>query len=281
MAGPLIESYDLCIAVIDSRQRTTDSDSVDAALFEFGMLTGRLGPRRVIPVVVVGGGGDVVRDWEGTAAQSLRADLTPDEAVRAAEADIIGDLSQATEVAGLPMLPSTALAIGYFNNFLSPVFDVLSTATTIQVQTRNRQREVLTEKRLAVDPGRLIIDIRVPRDLHSLEQSALAMYTKKERLDQIVVPTGLRDFPFFVRIESGPESKSGGYQLVDFPRTLIAASDALDVDALISRDFLARDGGRTRRRLEDREIANFESTLWRLAPARAETYFQFTVIESE
>lgn len=267
--------YDFCIAILVDGSGTAGSAGSGTAgadeLFEFGLFVGRLGPRRAFPLVQAGF--EALRDWQGISFETFDASREPGEAVAAGCERLVSQMRHAEAEASLPMLPSTALAIGYYRNFLEPVLLGLTTTTSVRVQERDRAT-VVSETTLGLDLDQLVINVRVPRDLRDLTRRGINART--EPYKQVIVETSARSFPFYLDAELG--ETADGVALVDFPTTLLSASYALEL--LFSPDFLARRGGEVRQRLEDREIGNFEATLRRLAPDDAEErYFRFTVVE--
>jgi hypothetical protein len=223
--------YDFCVALLPgpSPDAVGVPGGLEDALFEFGLFLGRLGPRRVFPLV--GGDLTVLTHWRGVKFETYDPQAEPREAVAAGCAQIIEAMRRAEQSASLPMLPSTALAIGYYRNFIERVLVALSNDASVAIESKLPDGRVVVEE-AELDPDELTIEIRVPRNLRELAERPVAAQTDRYR--HIVVRTLARPFPFYIDLEDGPGSR----RLVDVPTTLISAS--YTIDELFSPDFLAR-----------------------------------------
>jgi hypothetical protein len=261
--------YDFCIAVMGADMTPSEIERVnDNIYFEFGLLLGRLGPYRAFPLIERGV--RLFRDWEGVKVVSYDRSDDPDSAVADACANIAEAMEQAANEATLTMLPSTSLAIGYYNNFIERVVTALSLSPTVQLQGPDGT----VEREINPQVDDLTIDVRVPRDLRELIPQSLSQHTAEFR--RIVVETPIRSFPFYV--EADMSLPSDPVKLIDVPTTLLSAYYAHE--KIFSEDFLGEPGSPMRQRLQDREIQNFEDTLRRLLPDPTENkFFRFTVVE--
>jgi hypothetical protein len=255
--------FDYCVALFDG--------GLGDILFEFGMFFGRLGPARAFPVFPVGI--ELPADWQGVPVTTYDPQADPEAAITEPLANIMQRVDVSEQTAGLAMLPSTALATGYFHNFLSQVMEALSQSRTVRIRPRagDASSEWITRD---LTDGSLTVEVRVPRQLGNLRRIILDAETAA--LQQIEVETTSRAFPFYLDAEVSETSAE--IRLVDFPTTLLSASYVLD--ELFDPGFLAGQGDNVRQRLEDREIRNFENTLRELTPnAQEERFFDFTVLD--
>ena len=272
--------YDFCISLLSPASTGPEAADADNAniFFEFGLFLGRLGPYRAFPIVEANMA--LFADWEGVTVASYEvvaddaADAAAyDAAVASACASIYGEIQSGRNNDAPVMLPSTALAFGYYRNFLQRVFVALNASPSVQILRFDEQGNREAEANLDLEQDQLVIEVRVPRDLRQLGPEFLA--ERLRGLQRVQVDTAVRRFPFFVDAEIGPDSSS--VRLIDEPTTLIAALYALD--GLFTPDFIGEPGGPRQSRLVDREIRNFENTLRILASDRdEERFFRFRVV---
>lgn len=144
------------------------------------------------------------------------------------------------------LLPSTSLAIGYFNNFVSPVCAGL---------VRRPPRLEIGGKLIDFSRGNFILYIVLPDKGADVGPTGFYNFIRDHNLQKIEIPSEFaraRSFPFY--IDSLPEA--GRIALYDYPTTLSASWDAIK---LISERFhILKE---EREKLEYREIKNFEQTI--------------------
>jgi hypothetical protein len=144
------------------------------------------------------------------------------------------------------LLPSTALAIGYFNNFVLQVCRKLYSMTDFQVngQTFNLQKDIFD------------FHVVLPNSASDASHEGFTKFVRKNQLVKIEVEgeAKSRTFPFFV----DSKLKNGRLLLFDYPTTLRAAREAIRiaVPAGTPNDVIEQ--------LEEREFVNFERTLRRM-----------------
>lgn len=150
-------------------------------------------------------------------------------------------------------LPSTALAIGYHANFLSQVFDAFLHSSTVTLRNRGDSGFLDLPIEIPITDRRPIVEVLLPRNLSQLRRDAPRQRIGK--LTQLSIDTPSRSFPLYVDLSE--VDASGVLQLYDVPTTMYASK--LAIDELFDKAFLA--GNDMRRKLEEREIRNFETTL--------------------
>ncbi len=157
-------------------------------------------------------------------------------------------------------LPSTALAIGYFENFISKIYEALVSRQDFFIETPSTN--TATPDGQAVEPvvyDTFSLNILLPRSLDDLEQNNFRWIVRD--LKQIVLKTGFRRFPFYVSSHMETEDPDGAGKrklvLFDIPTTLLASRKVIQM--LIGVSAIGDDLSAAK--LEQREILNFEKTL--------------------
>lgn len=239
-------------------------------VFEFGLFLGRLGPRRTF--FLAEEGTKVFSDWDGIrkASYTRRDNLV---AATGNACDLIRKEMQVAEnLQHFTMLPSTSLAVGYYNNFLKKVLDALQASDSFTIIERDSKGESVRETKHEIKGRHPTIHVMLPRKLGDLQPEILRQRASNYR--QISVTTAFRPFPFYV---SGEVDKQvGAITLFDIPTTML--SSRIAIEHIFTSDFLAREN--TRQILEDREIANFERTLRIMVPDSIEKeFFRFSILE--
>lgn len=159
----------------------------------------------------------------------------------------------------LGMLPSTVLAIGYFNNFVQPICEYLSS-----------QNSVIEIK--GIKYNQFEFKIVLPKDLDSdIKKRANTFYKEKE-FELIDIPTPGRPYPLFVAIDTSNNT----LLLSDMPTTLSGIDKAIEM--YLRKGHIGKSS--EQQLLEDRELRNFETVLKNLVESDAYCR-SFVEIETE
>jgi hypothetical protein len=214
----------------------------DNVLFELGLFMGRLGPNRAF--VLREEGTWVLSDFQGIKITTFKQPRNEDysSAVGNASIEIRAAMDKAMEQSEPGFLPSTALALGYFNNFLARVYDALDDQHEITLDGRVQE----------YDDFALVV--LVPNSLRELQASRLNRIVRNLR--QVSVKTEFRGFPFYAMGDIDLE-KTGRLELFDIPTTLLASEEIIQM--LMTRSAVGE--GIEEDRLARREIDNFRKTL--------------------
>jgi hypothetical protein len=264
--------YDFFIALFAADDKVTldtgEKDAVrDNVIFEFGLFLGRIGIHRTF--FILEEGVDLFSDWKGiTTTRFVRRDNLV-AALGASCIRIRESMKVAERLFDYTILPSTALAIGYYHNFLGPVLEAFQRESSIEVIGKDKQGN---ETRFVQEIRNHwpTIEIRTPRNLRALSREVLNIRTKDYK--QLILKTKVRPFPFYVQ---GRFGEKASLHLFDIPTTLLASY--FTIQAVFSPAFLASE--HNLQRLMDREIRNFEKTLSRLIPDDIEQkVYSFRVI---
>ena len=94
------------------------------------------------------------------------------------------------------LLPSTSLAIGYYNNFLRRVFEAFEHSEKIKIIEKDASGKKTAETECDIVNRYPTIAVQVPQNLVELDQDSFKRRTAG--LKQIVVETKIRPFPFYI-----------------------------------------------------------------------------------
>jgi hypothetical protein len=271
--------YDFVVAIFTAddeariRQRPVRTTR-DNVIFEFGLFLGRLGLDRSF--FILEEGVELFSDWYGRVVATYHPRANLEAAVSSACTRILREMDVASRLENFTMLPSTSLAIGYYNNFLSILFEEFRHTGTFSVQKRDAGGNLLanSETEYWIRDTYPTVRVRIPEDLRDLQSGNLGRIALGYQ--QVVVSTQRRSFPFY--IEGKFDEHAQDLALFDVPTTLLTARTA--IGKMFSRDFLVRED--TRRRLEKREIENFKRTILALMPDDIESrYFGFSTLNGD
>jgi len=240
-----INSFDYGIMIatkddnLESRDETFKSIR-DNIVFEFGLFLGSLGKSRsfllrekgaklpsdllglTIPDFEQGGG------LESVASLNNRLN------------HIKKSIQNKNHLGELGLLPSTALAIGYYHNFVQLVAEFLYSKETIEITgTEFKEFE---------------LNVIIPKDLDANVKKRAILYFRKNDLKQIPLKCSNRNFPVYVTFDKENENK---LSLYDMPTTL----DGIDkcIELYMRKGHLGKT--QAQQLLEERELRNFTQTL--------------------
>lgn len=246
-------SFDFAILVFHADDKTTSRGETrhsprDNVVFELGLCAGALGRRRAF-MVIARGKADRLKipsdllgvssvDLDSRALQNQPAYLG--ERIRVLKDAILRRWAEAE----FAWLPSTGLATGYWKNFILPVCRALVDATELAVGDRP----------VDIRQNAFDFNVVIPRDLARAGLEGRQAFVQKRGLMSTSVASHGRPYPFFVDATVVGDR----LQLIDYPTTLSASYEA--VQLLLGSGALT---GRSEehRRLEAKEIANFQKTI--------------------
>lgn len=240
--------FDFGILVASKDDYTKSRDSSfdvprDNVVFEFGLFLGRLGPSRAF--IVQEEGTKLPSDLLGiTVPRFTRtSDITQSDTLNNEIQKISKTIKEKFTLGELGLLPSTALAIGYYFNFISTICEALQSKKEIEVDGRKfKQFEV---------------NVVLPAALDSDIKKRAAIFYRKTELKQIQFESFGRNFPVFVTYD---QSESSVLRLYDMPTTLSGIDKAIEM--YMQKGHI----GKTEQQklLEERELRNFQQTLQNL-----------------
>ena len=244
----------------------------DNLLFEMGLFMGALGNRRTL-IVLEPGLSEVElglpSDLKGHGFGDLVALSSESETVLRGQIEAIRDRIIETDAsAGLSLLPSTGTAMGYFRNFIQPVAEYLL-EDTFRIDDREYR----------ASETRYTFDIIMPLTLEGagFAQRAKFFEINRDQLEErrVTFKNG-RSYAFFVRRGGGDSH----VHLVDFPTPLASSVEVIqlviadEMKSLVDIDYAQADMS-VPQMLEQKELSNFELTLYKLLQQQLEAGREF------
>lgn len=252
-AADLFDFAILCLTPDDvTKSRGEEKDSPrDNVLFELGLFMGRLGRKRAF--IVCDDSIKILSDFQGITIGKYKnpKDNNYLAAVGNACTLIRNRIESSLSESGLSFLPSTALAIGYYENFILKVRDALVEGKEIRIDSQ------------PIEYTDFSLRILVPRKLSELDPGNLKK--KVKHLRKVTLETSFRDFPFYVYGDYIP-GKSEKLELLDIPTTLRASEKIIEL--ILQRDSIGKSFEKDK--LEGKEIGNFKKALGNLTEKYAD-----------
>jgi hypothetical protein len=252
--------YDFAIAVLtaDDEAEIRDENFMvprDNVLFELGLFMGRIGAYRTFAVAEEGV--RILSDFDGISISKFHWRENVVAAVGNSCNEIRREMKVAEKGYKISLLPSTALAIGYYHNFIRKVLDSFFHDDKYDLFERNENDERINIQHKNLSGLTPTLTILLPTRLSDLNSNLLKQRTSK--LKRVYVQSGARPYPFYLE---GDITDKNNVQFYDIPTTLSASLETMRY--IFEEDFLDRDNNREH--IERREIANFEKVIRKLLP---------------
>ncbi|GAA4470077.1 hypothetical protein GCM10023093_30580 [Nemorincola caseinilytica] len=241
------------------RRRKKEYTTRDNVVFELGLFIGALGLKKAYFVLVdIKKNGKEMKialpsDLGGINRISMKLELAADHTLLDTEQNKLAlamtaerikkDLLYINGHISLNLLPSTSLAIGYFENFILKACKELSTEKNFEFDgsTYDLTKDIFD------------FNVVIPDNGSDMGHSAYRRFVNRCALKQIDVRSkdSARTFPFFINIDMN----NGRVQLFDLPTTLRASWDTIRM--IMPKNTTENE----LKELEIKEIANFTRTL--------------------
>jgi len=241
-------SFDFGIMIATNDDYTKSRDKVfetarDNIIFEFGLFLGRLGKSRSF--ILKEEGIQLPSDLVGVSIPQFEVtdDLFEAPLLNKNLDKIKQTIHKKISLGELGLLPSTALAIGYFYNFIQLACETLMNEHIIELEGRKYSK--------------FDLNIIIPKDLDADIKKRATMYFRKNSLKQFQLKCSSRDFPIYVTYNEEDKEK---LSLFDMPTTLNGIDKSIEL-------FLRKGhtGKSTEQQLlEEMELRNFKTTLFNL-----------------
>ncbi len=227
---------------LKSRKKSFDAPR-DNVIFEFGLFIGRLGSSRAF--ILQEKGTKLPSDLLGISIPSYEhnIDLSLSDSLNECLDRISETIKEKISLGELGLLPSTALAIGYFFNFIKIVSETL-----------------LENPALEIDGNKFSnfeLNIVMPKDLDADLKKRSTLYFRRNSLKEVQLDCKSRRFPVYVTYD---ESSLDKLRLYDMPTTLNGIDKAIEM--YLRKGHIGKTTQQTL--LEEMELRNFRTTLHNL-----------------
>lgn len=233
----------------------------DNVIFEFGLFLGAASPEKCY--LIAEEDADLPTDLDGIAVAKFTRDVGKYNSLDKIVESIKTQINRVGEMSQLGLLPSTALAIGYYNSFIKRVCEEIHSTECIELD--GKKVKVKTFK----------INVIIPE---SLDDNGVinftTLYNKKQGLSKASTCTnpavqGTRGYPFHFKINPPEADQNSPIDILlsDIPSTLSTIVDSLKLylpTNQVGRDF-------DMDYLEMRELENFAKVLQYLIGRNAAT----------
>lgn len=256
---PNVYDFAVLIATKDDKLKTRKKlfDAPrDNVIFEFGIFLGKLSKRRVY--ILLQDGVKLPSDLMGITVLpfSRKKGETASETLKKSIKRLASVIKEEMGRFIYTALPSTAVAQGYYNNFIFPVCNSLGKEKSVWLKSTDtdKSKKYRQEKKLK-QWSKFELVIAVPDNLHKDYQDRINKFIDVRHLSKLEVSGTNRGYNFYLNAEQ--ESKET-LLLYDVPTTLASIKEA--INRLIPKNYLG-----VEEKLEDllkkREISNFVKTL--------------------
>ena len=211
----------------------------DNVVFEYGLFLGRVGPGRAF--VIQEEGTKLPSDLYGITTPRFEktANLVHADKLNNELRKISKVMKEKISIGELGLLPSTALAIGYFDNFVALTCESLCT-----------KGELIVEGKIFRE---FQFNIVIPDDLDSDIKKRSKLFSSKHNLRQVQVEAAGRSYPISVSYQEGDHI----LKIYDMPTTLNGIDRAIEMYMRKGHIGKTED----QQLLEERELRNFTRVL--------------------
>jgi len=248
-----IAFYDYAILIANADDVTLSrgkkhKTSRDNVLFEFGLFTGGLGHSRVFYILEKNT--KIPSDLSGITLPFISNMSDPNFDVELTHCvdEIRKQILNKERTFDLGFLPSTALAYGYFSNFI-----VRTVERLLEDKSKKKKFSLVGNKKFQIQD--LKFTVLIPNDLTEDMFSKVKAKRFKDGWQKLQVSRKeVRDYDFFIDVAG---TLDGELSLVDVPLTLSALNKAVEIYS--KKQHIGKNV--KEQLLEEREIRNFKRTL--------------------
>ncbi|MDB5032651.1 STING domain-containing protein [Mucilaginibacter sp.] len=211
----------------------------DNVVFEYGLFLGRVGSSRAF--VIQEEGTKLPSDLFGITTPRFKKeiDLSQSQSLNNELRKIRNTILEKMSLGELSLLPSTALAIGYFNNLVAITCETLCSKGKVEVNGKIFNQ--------------FEFNIVMPGDLDADIKKRAALFFRKNNLHQVPLETHGRSYPIFVTYGDNQDI----LKIYDMPTTLNGIDKAIEM--FMRKGHIGKSA--QQKLLEERELRNFQRTL--------------------
>lgn len=225
-----------------SREKEFDAPR-DNVLFEYGLFLGRIGRDKAY--IIIEEGIKIPSDMLGITLATINCNRDSENKIEIDNNSLSNTLErlkrqidEKVELGYLGMLPSTVLAIGYFENFIKMIGEqIFESGITIEDKTYKNVK----------------LKIIIPKDLDSDLKKKATVYYRKNNYEQTAIKTVHRSYPIYINVKDGEEN----LEISDMPTTLNGIDKAIDMYFKVGHIGKSNE----QRLMEERELSNFVTVL--------------------
>ncbi len=227
------------ISKIRDKEYDTARDNV---LFEYGLFLGRVGLDRAY--ILLEDGVKIPTDLSGLTIASYKVEAgEPTDSLENALTSLKKKVDEKVQLGYLGLLPSTVIAISYFENFIKLVTDYV---------INNEGKLMIGGKTYRSAKIRIVI----PSNLDADMKRHATMYFRRTKFVSDNIPTNHRDYPIYISASSDDENKDVVI-IADMPTILNGIDKAIDMYFRVGHIGKTKEQQLT----EDREMGNFVRVL--------------------
>lgn len=211
----------------------------DNVVFEYGLFLGRVGSSRAF--VIQEEGTKLPSDLFGITTPRFKKeiDLSQSQSLNNELRKIRNTILEKMSLGELSLLPSTALAIGYFNNLVAITCETLCSKGKVEINGKIFNQ--------------FEFNIVMPGDLDADIKKRAALFFRKNNLHQVPLETHGRSYPIFVTYGDNDDI----LKIYDMPTTLNGIDKAIEM--FMRKGHIGKSA--QQKLLEERELRNFQRTL--------------------
>jgi hypothetical protein len=233
--------FDFGIFVATSDDLTLTNDKIvieprDNVILEMALFLGALG--RDKSFLLVEDGIKLPSDFNGI--YMPRFNITKDDTIEAACGEFGEKIEEHFRLGHLSLYPTTALALGYYKNFVSGLVEGI------------RQAEVLNVN--GVDYTDIKVKIVLPKDLKGAIREKAGLFYQRHGFVENTIKTPFRKHPAWFQLDPKNAPQAIMY---DMPSTLTGIDDAIEM--ILEKGYKGRT--KIQEVIEQREINNFGRVL--------------------
>ncbi|MES2063547.1 MAG: STING domain-containing protein [Bacteroidota bacterium] len=232
--------FGVFVATADDLTMTADGKIVieprDNVVLEMALFLGALGRDKAL--LLVEEGIKLPSDFNGIYMPRFTA--SDDASIRAACQQLIIKIDTHYKLGHLSLYPTTALAIGYFKNFVEGVAESMYNANALEYEGK-----IFTNFKLHVV---------IPNDLKGNIRQKGALFYKRHNLAENTLQTKYRKHPAWFHLDADTAPNA---ILYDMPSTLTGIDDAIEM--VLQKNYTGRTS--IQDIIEERELNNFRRVL--------------------